>query len=512
MDQLRIVVGFKVTPDYEALRPSDWARAADDAPDGRPRGPETRYVRRILGVFDEAALELALRLRDARAARGLETSLAAFSAAGREADPFLKTLQALGFERAARVEAGAELDFAPAATAALVAAGTQQLGGDVLLLGSRSSPDDNDAVPFLVAEALGRPCLTQVTELEPAERGRLRVTFTADAGPVRATIATPCVLAVGNALVSMLRVPTLKDRLATKDEPVVASLSGRPRRRRRRRARSRAGHARRARDRRPRPRRRRRRRRDGGGQGARAVRDPPARTAGAPVTRPADTRAHRGRPGRHCRDGGAAGTGAGRFLRDGLRLAGGRPPTPSRTSSTRKRRNGSRLSARADERCAPDPHSPVPARPAGRRTHPLGRGRRRRAPPLPRRPDRHGTGGAHRRPSRRQRPHRRPRSGSDARGALLPPQRLLEPPHRPLRAAPASLVHRPGCELVRRPASATTAHSVQAAAEMPAGGSLRRAPLDDVELLEPPATATLRRRGSSSSPAVAPGAATACSA
>ena len=25
MDQLRIVVGFKVTPDYEALRASDWA-------------------------------------------------------------------------------------------------------------------------------------------------------------------------------------------------------------------------------------------------------------------------------------------------------------------------------------------------------------------------------------------------------------------------------------------------------------------------------------------------------
>ena len=28
MDQLRIVVGFKVTPDYEALRAPDWARAA----------------------------------------------------------------------------------------------------------------------------------------------------------------------------------------------------------------------------------------------------------------------------------------------------------------------------------------------------------------------------------------------------------------------------------------------------------------------------------------------------
>ena len=109
MDQLRIVVGFKVTPDYEALRAGRLGAGGG----GRRGAPETRYVRRVFNVFDEAALELALRLRDARAERGLETSLAAFSVAGREADPFLKTLQALGFERAARVDPGADLDFAP---------------------------------------------------------------------------------------------------------------------------------------------------------------------------------------------------------------------------------------------------------------------------------------------------------------------------------------------------------------------------------------------------------------
>ena len=118
-----------------------------------------------------------------RAAAGLETSLAAFSVAGREADPYLRTLQALGYE-AARVEPGADLDFAPATTAALVTACAQRLGGDVLLLGSRSGPGDSGVVPFLAAEALGRPCLTQVTEVEPARNGRLRVTFAADAGPV----------------------------------------------------------------------------------------------------------------------------------------------------------------------------------------------------------------------------------------------------------------------------------------------------------------------------------------
>ena len=141
-----------------------------------------------------------------------------------EAGPFLATLQALGFE-AARVDPGpgeedGGLDFAPGATAALVAACAQRLGGDVLLLGERCGPGESGVVPFLAAETLRRPCLTEVTAIEPADGERLRVTFSADDGPVRATVAPPCVLAVGNAVVSMLRVPTLKDRLAVRDAPV----------------------------------------------------------------------------------------------------------------------------------------------------------------------------------------------------------------------------------------------------------------------------------------------------
>ena len=216
---MRIAVGFKVVPDYEALRPADWARlAAAEGPGGRAEA--ARYVRRVPGVFDEAALELALRVRDARAERGLETGLAAFTVGGHEADPLLATLRALGFA-CARVDPAADLDFAPTATAALVAACAERLGGDVLLLGARCGPGDSGLVPFFAAEELGRPCVTEVTAVEPAAYERLRVTLAADDGPLRATLSPPCVLAVGNAVVSLLRVPTLKERLLVRDAPVA---------------------------------------------------------------------------------------------------------------------------------------------------------------------------------------------------------------------------------------------------------------------------------------------------
>ena len=214
MSAIRILASFKVTPDYEALRPADWAAGATNR-------PETRYVRRILNCFDESALELALRLTEALDGRGVAAELGALSIGGPEVEGHLKTLQALGYQRTTRVDAGAALDFAPGVTAALIAAYTRCFDrSDLLLLGSRSGPGDSGVVPFLVAERLGWPCLPQVTDLEALPNGRVRATSATDDGPMSATLRLPCVLSVGNAVVSHLRVPTLIQRLACRDRPV----------------------------------------------------------------------------------------------------------------------------------------------------------------------------------------------------------------------------------------------------------------------------------------------------
>ena len=211
---MRILVSFKVTPDFEALREADWAAAAAD-------GVRTRYARRILNCFDESALELALRLSEALADQGGAADLSALSVGGRETEPYLRTLLALGYGRAARVEPESALDFAPAVTAALIAGYVRQVDhSGLLLLGCRSGPGDSGTVPFLVAEKLGWPCLTQVIEVEPLADDRVRVACMVDDGLLRVTLRLPCVLAVGNAVVSQLRVPTLTDRLARRDKRI----------------------------------------------------------------------------------------------------------------------------------------------------------------------------------------------------------------------------------------------------------------------------------------------------
>lgn len=215
---MRILVAFKVTPDYEALRDADWARVAAGDEAG------TRYVRRVLNVFDESALELALRLRDEAAATHGPAAdvpeLQALTVGEADAGPFLRTLLALGFARAVRIAPPAPLEFAPAATASLIAAHAARIDADLVLLGSSTGPGDGGLVPFFAAESLGWPCLTQLTELGPGGSGRVRVVCAADDGVLHATLRLPGVLAVGNAVVSVLRVPTLTQRLAVRDRAV----------------------------------------------------------------------------------------------------------------------------------------------------------------------------------------------------------------------------------------------------------------------------------------------------
>lgn len=248
MSAVRILVCFKVTPDYEALREADWASGEGDCSDrsgaaeaggaeagartgrGVADGVETRYVPRILDCFDESALEMALRMRDAAAGDGVPVDLSAVAVGGKEVEPHLRTLQALGYERATRVHTYADLDFSPTVTASIIARRVEKADNtDLLMLGCRSGPDDGGTMPFLVAEELGWPCVTQVTEVTVLNDDRVRVAHMVDDGLLRMTVKLPCVLGVGNAVVARLRVPTLTDRLARREahlEHVQASDLG----------------------------------------------------------------------------------------------------------------------------------------------------------------------------------------------------------------------------------------------------------------------------------------------
>ncbi len=211
---MNVLVCFKAVPELETMAESDWR------PDENFH-VETRFTRTVWNPQDESALELALKFRDQAGPPGRSApGLTALTIGGPRAEPLLKTLLALKFDRAVLLEAPDAPLFHPEWTAAVIADFARAEGCALVVMGGRSADGDNAAVPLLAAERLGRPALTQVTDFHWRNDGLLQVESLADDGRRSQTVRPPLVLAVGNAPTAHLRVPTLRDKMGPGQRPV----------------------------------------------------------------------------------------------------------------------------------------------------------------------------------------------------------------------------------------------------------------------------------------------------
>jgi electron transfer flavoprotein beta subunit len=201
---MRILVSLKVVPDLDLLRDKKWT-IKNNLP------VETAYVKKIINTYDESALELTLKMADHRKAMNLETELFALTIGEAYADLFLKNLLALGFTKTYRVNSDLDLRFNPEAAAMLIASFTGNYEPfDLLIMGMQSSDGDNAKTALLTAEELAWPCISGITNYYSDQSDLVAVESISDQGLVKQTVRTPCILAVGNAPGSLLRVPTLK--------------------------------------------------------------------------------------------------------------------------------------------------------------------------------------------------------------------------------------------------------------------------------------------------------------
>ncbi len=211
---MNILVCFKVVPDLDLMPGGDWNV------DSRLR-VETGYVKNIINPYDESALEIALQFADKADDDQCSPGLTALTIGDSKANLHLKTLRALSFDRAVRIDSKEDLRFRPETCAALISAYINKIGkNNVVIMGRQSGVGDNAQTPLICAEMMGWPCITQVSSIEPAAGACLRVTNLVDDGTCRQTIEPPCILAIGNAPNSYLRVPTLKDIKAHGQKPV----------------------------------------------------------------------------------------------------------------------------------------------------------------------------------------------------------------------------------------------------------------------------------------------------
>lgn len=114
----------------------------------------------VVSPYDEFAVEAALRLKDEAG----EGETVVLSLGDEAAGEQLRSVLAMGADRAIRLEGESGMDGLAVARA--LAAELEELSPDLVLLGMKAADDDGQQVGPMVAELLGLPCVTVVSEIE----------------------------------------------------------------------------------------------------------------------------------------------------------------------------------------------------------------------------------------------------------------------------------------------------------------------------------------------------------
>ena len=182
---------------------------------------DVKYVKNMWNCFDESALEMMLKLSDLSEGFNVLYNLEALTIGNSKCDAYLRTLYALGYKKAVRVEYDDDLRFKPEMVAGTVAGYVNKKQNiDVVVMGRQTSDGNNEKTPLILAEYLGWPCITQVMKVEPVDENCLKIINETDEGVLTQIVKTPCIISVGNVSESYLRVPTLKDRMKLGKQPI----------------------------------------------------------------------------------------------------------------------------------------------------------------------------------------------------------------------------------------------------------------------------------------------------
>lgn len=204
---MKILVCFKVIPDLDQMTAKDYM--ADE------KGQvDTSFVRTMWNCFDESGLEFGLRLSDEAEGLNLHLEKTALTVAGEQAELYLKTLNALKYDKTVRIDnEGQDIRFMPEGIAQEIAAYVKEHPKDYIIMGQEAAPGNNGLTPYYTAAALQIPLISNVVDLHLLEDGRLWAVTEAGGSLYGQRVETSAVLGIGNAVISKLRVPTLKDRM-----------------------------------------------------------------------------------------------------------------------------------------------------------------------------------------------------------------------------------------------------------------------------------------------------------
>lgn len=216
---LHVVCCFKIIEAIDTMTKSEYEQLVN----GVEMIP---YIKRVLNCFDEAVLENALCLKDECAKQNVDVKITAITINPGYSEYILKNFPAIGIDQTIVLQAEEwDLRFQPEITAGILSDYIKNhLTCHLLLMGKQAPPANSELVPLFLAEDLNMPCITDVTNLRLHEDGFWMERFTGNSTE-KMLVRRPVIATIGNSNHSYIRVPTLKDKLKTKNwKPTVENV------------------------------------------------------------------------------------------------------------------------------------------------------------------------------------------------------------------------------------------------------------------------------------------------
>ncbi|MFF7637655.1 electron transfer flavoprotein subunit beta/FixA family protein [Kitasatospora sp. NPDC008050] len=201
---LRIVVCVKYVPDATGDR-----RFADDTTTDRDA------VDGLLSELDEYGVEQALRIKEAA---GDDAEVTVLTVGGDDARDALKKALSMGADKGVHVNDDDIHGSDVIATSAIVAKALEKTGYDLVICGMASTDGTMGVLPALLAERLGLPQVTLLSEVS-VEGGTVKGRRDGDAATELVEAALPAVVSVTDQS-GEARYPSFKGIMAAKKKPV----------------------------------------------------------------------------------------------------------------------------------------------------------------------------------------------------------------------------------------------------------------------------------------------------
>jgi electron transfer flavoprotein beta subunit len=185
--------------------------------DAATKSPPDGLAPKLLGPFEQNALELALQLK----ASGAVTKVTALLAGPPDAGESLRKALAVKADEAVHVETGPTDELDPSQTAELLVAAIRRLEAPALVLAGRQAGDwDHGQVGYLVAERLGWPAVGLVWHAELVD-GRLHVWRAGASRTERLAVRPPAVVSVTSHTDLRLRMGSVMDMMAANRKEIL---------------------------------------------------------------------------------------------------------------------------------------------------------------------------------------------------------------------------------------------------------------------------------------------------